>query len=147
MAEAVRLVAGSRRLDAEAAADAPTEEEVADERLAPDEDLVREDVPGARLEPAGGEEALEPLAVLRANVDVILEDDSLAVERERPERRVGLECVEDAVDDGAESQPKDLERDVPLPVPVGVRNDEVADPPSLSGSLPAAACGRARARR
>src|SRR5581483_1987852 len=127
MPEAVRLVAGARRLDAETAADAAAEKEVADERLAADEDLVREDVPRARLEPSGGEERAQAPRILRADVHVVLEHDRLAVERERAERRVGLERVEHGVDDGAESQPEHLERHVPLAVPVRVGNDEEAD--------------------
>ena len=44
VAEAVGHVAGAARLDPEAPADAPAEQEVADERLAADEDLVGQDV-------------------------------------------------------------------------------------------------------
>ena len=50
--KAVRQVAGAARLDAEAAADTPSEQKVADERLAADEDLVGEDVRRADLEPS-----------------------------------------------------------------------------------------------
>ena len=49
----------------------------------------------------------------------VFADDSK--ELEVPERELRLE---DAVDDCAEAEVKDLERDVPLPVPVGVRDDE-----------------------
>jgi hypothetical protein len=131
--EAVRLVACDGGLDAEAAADPPAEEEVPHERLTPDEDLVRQHIPRAGLEPPRREQRTQAVDVVRSHVGVVLEDDTLAVERERAEGLVALERVEDAVDDGAEAQPEDLERDVPLPVPVGVRNDEVADAPSLSG--------------
>ena len=124
MPEAVRLVAGARRLDPEAAADAAPEQEIAHERLAADEDLVRQHVPRACLQPAGGEKRAQAALVVGTDVRIVLEHHRLAVERERAERLVRFERVEDAVDDGAEAEAEDLERDVPLPVPVGVRNDE-----------------------
>ncbi len=127
MAEAVGEVAGAARLDPEAAADAPAEEEIADERLAAHEDLVGKDVRGAGLQPAGLEQSAQPPLVLRPDVDVVLEHDRLAVEGERRERRVPLERLEDIVDRRAEPQPEDLERQVPLAVPVRVRDDEEAE--------------------
>src|SRR5439155_6529503 len=68
-----------------------------------------------------------PPLVLRSYLDVVLEHDRLTVERERRERRVALERVENAVDDRPEPQPEHLERDVPLAVPVGVGDDEVTE--------------------
>ena len=64
VAEAVGHVARAARLDPEAAADAPAEEKIADERLGADEDLVGQDVRGTDLEPAGGEQRAQPLLVL-----------------------------------------------------------------------------------
>ena len=125
VAEAVGEVAGAARLDPEAPADAAAEQEVADERLASHEDLVRQDVRRAGLEPAGVEQRLQPSRVLRPHLDVVLEHDRLPVERERREGRVAFERVQDAVDDRAETQPEDLERQVPLAIPVRVRDDEV----------------------
>ena len=135
VAEAVGHVAGAARLDAEAAADSPAEQEVPDERLAPDEDLVRQDVRRPGLETSCREQRPQPRLVLRPNVDVVLEHDRLAVERERRERGVALERVEDTVDDRAEPQPEDLERDVPLAIPVGVGDDEEAEIRRLHGQL------------
>ena len=65
MAEAVRLVAGVARLDAEAAADAAPEQEVADERLAADEDLVRQDVPLAVPVRVGNDEEVDGSSLSR----------------------------------------------------------------------------------
>ena len=48
--EAVGEIAGAARLDFEPAADAPSQQEVSDERLAADEDLVRQHVRWADLE-------------------------------------------------------------------------------------------------
>src|SRR6185437_12500604 len=53
------------------------------------------------------------------------EHDRLPVERERRERGVAFERVQDAVDDRAETKPEDLEGEVPLAIPVRVRDDEI----------------------
>ena len=126
VAEAVGEVAGAARLDPEAPADAAAEQEVADERLAADEDLVGQDVRRADLEAPVVEQRLQASLVLRPHLEVVLEHDRLPVERERRERGVAFERVEDAVDDRAETQPEDLEGEVPLAIPVRVRDDEVA---------------------
>src|SRR5436305_37332 len=60
MAEAVGQVGDAARLDAEAATDAPSEQEVADERLAADEDLVGQDVRRPRLEPSRRQQRAQP---------------------------------------------------------------------------------------
>ena len=125
MAEAVGEIARAARLDAETAADPPAEQEVADERLAADQDLVGQDVGRADLEAPGLEQRPQATLVLRPHVDVVLEHDRLPVERERGEGGVAFERVQDTVDDGAEPQPERLEGQVPLPVPVRVRDDEV----------------------
>ena len=65
--------------------------------------------------------------MLWPHVDVVLEHDRLPVERERREGRVALERVQDAVDDRAETQPEELEGQVPLAIPVRVWDDEVAE--------------------
>src|SRR5919201_2683729 len=104
MAEAVGLVSRRRRLDAEPAADVPAEQQVAYERLAADEQLVGEHVPWPCLEPSGREQRAQALLVLRAELDVVLQDDRLAVERERAERLVALEHVENSVDHCPEAE-------------------------------------------
>jgi hypothetical protein len=109
------------------AAHAPAEQQVPDERLSADEQLIRQDVPRPGLEASRGEEHAQTRRMLRANVEVVLEHDCLAVERERGERTVALQNVEDAVDDRTEAQPELLERQVPLAVPVRVRDDEIAE--------------------
>ena len=141
VAEAVGEVAGAARLDPEASADAAAEQEVADERLAPDEDLVGQDVRRAGLEAACVEQRLQPSLVLRPHLDVVLEHDRLPVERERREGRVAFERVQDAVDDRAETQPEELEGQVPLAIPVRVRDDEVAESRDTAAATAGAYCG------
>ena len=51
----------------------------------------------------------------------------IPVERERPDRGVRFEDVEHAVDDRSEAEPELLEREIPLAVPVRVRDDEIAE--------------------
>src|SRR5690348_3285730 len=127
MPEAVGEVAGAARLKPETPADTSSEEEIADERLAADEDLVRQHVGRADLETPGREQLVQTSRVLRSHLDVVLEHDRLSVEREGGERGVALEGVEDAVDHRPETQTELLEREIPLAVPVRVRHDEVVE--------------------
>ena len=127
VAEAVGKVAGAARFDPEAPADPAAEQEVADERLAADEDLVGQDVRGADLEAPGLQQRSQAILVLRPHLDVVLEHDGLSVEREGREGAIALERVQDAVDDRTQAQPELLEGQVPLAVPVGVRDDEEAE--------------------
>ena len=97
--------------------------EVADDRLAGDEELVHEDVPGPHGEPAGGREAAEALLGLGPDREVVVDHRHLPVEQEVGVRRVGLEPGEQVVEQVDQPQPEGLERRVPLAIPVGVRND------------------------
>src|ERR1700733_13884910 len=126
MPEAVGQVADGRRWYAEPLAYDPAEQQVAHERLAAHEQLVGEHVAWADLESAAREQRAQPSLVLGSHLDVVLEHDRLAVERERGEGRILLEHLEDLVDHGAESELELLEREVPLAVPVRVGNDEAA---------------------
>ena len=101
--EAVGRVAGPGRLPAEAAADAPPEQKVANEALATNEQLVGKHIPGPDLEPARSEQRAQPCLVVGSHVDVVLEHDRLPVEREREERRIPFEHVEHLVERLAES--------------------------------------------
>src|SRR5256714_5409313 len=105
VAETVGEVAGAAGLDAEAAADAAAEQEIADERLPADEDLVGQDVRRPDLEAPGLEQRLQASLVLRPHLDVVLEHDRLTVERERGERRVAFERVHNTVYNRSEAKP------------------------------------------
>jgi hypothetical protein len=66
--------------------------------------------------------ATEALLLLGPDLEVVVHGGELTVEGER---EVGLrfEHVEDAVDEVDELHPERLEGPIPLPVPVGVRNE------------------------
>ena len=99
--------------------------EVPDERLAGDEELVHQDPPGTDGKPPCRDEARDALLVLRPDLEVVVHGRRLAVEREA-HPRVGLHLVEQAIDQLDQAQAERLEREVPLAVPVRVR-DQVDD--------------------
>ena len=122
VAERVGDVADAHRL-AEAPADLPAEQHVADRRLAADEELVGQDVPGADLDAPRLDEAAEVRLALGPDLEVILEDDGLAVEHEEPVVRIGVHQRDQPVDEPDQLPAELLERPVPLAVPVSVRDD------------------------
>src|SRR5712691_300170 len=124
MTEAVGQVARARGLRTEAPADGAAEEQIANERLAAHEELVREDVARADDEPAGRQQRAQSRFLLRPQLEVVLQHDRLAVERERAEAVVPFECCEHLVDERRELEAEVLERQVPLPIPVRVRDDK-----------------------
>jgi hypothetical protein len=97
--------------------------QVADQRLAADQELVGERVPGADLDLSGLNGAVNALAVLGADRQVVLDNDRLAVEEE-PEGRVGLGQGQQVIPQIDQPGPEPLEWRVPLAVPVRVGNDE-----------------------
>ena len=103
----------------------PAELQVADHRLARDEELVHEDLPRPDRQAALGDEPADERLGFRADLEVVVDRRALAVERE-PEPAVRLHPLEQLVDEVDEAQPERLERLVPLAVPVGVR-DQVDD--------------------
>jgi len=96
--------------------------QVPEDRLARDEELVDERLPRPDRHPALFDQAPDALLVLRAHLQVVVDRRELPVERE-DEVRLRLQQVEHAVDEPDELQPKALEGEVPLPVPVGVRDE------------------------
>ena len=121
VAEHVRQVADPHRAAELVSASEPVFE-VADDRLARDEELVDEREPRADYQAALIDERSDPQCCLRPDLEVVVDDAELAVEGEDVPRVV-LEQVEQAVDEPDELQPKALEGEVPLPVPVGVRDE------------------------
>ena len=110
----------------EARTGADPELEVADDRLARDQELVHEDVPGSDAEPPGGREPPQPVLVFGADLEVVVDDGQLAVEQEPRVRGVALEEVQQLVHHPHEAHAEGLERLVPLTVPVGVGHDGYA---------------------
>ena len=96
-------------------------------RFAADQEFVGQDVPGTDQDPAGLNLAREALAVVRADLQVVLEDDGLAVQMEGDVvsvfRTVALEDAEELVHGAHEAHPEVLEGEIPLAVPMRVRDD------------------------
>ena len=115
--------------------------EVADDRLAGDEELVHEDIPGPHGEPAVRCEVTEATLGLGPDREVVVDHGHLPIEQEVGIGRVGLEPGEEVVEHLHQPQPERLERRVPLAIPVGVRDDRHASrhavtvPTSSSPSL------------
>ena len=86
---------------------------------------------GPDLHAPGGDEAGQPCLGLGPHLEVVVDHDRLAVEQEALVGRVGLQEVEQVVDEVDELDPVGLERRVPLPVPVRVGDD----PHLLTGDL------------
>jgi len=108
---------------AEALRDAVAEQQVAHQRLAADEEFVGQHVPRAHAQPALADELCQRLPRVRPDLQVVVEHDGLAVEVEVGEARVTLQQREQPVHEANEPHPEVLERLIPLPVPVGVRDD------------------------
>jgi hypothetical protein len=70
------------------------------------------------------DQAGQPFPVFGPNLEVVLEDDVLAVEHEAPELRVLLERFQQPVDGVDEAEAEVLEGRPPLAVPVRVVVDD-----------------------
>src|SRR5712692_8690274 len=108
--------------------------------VARDEQVVREHVPRTDEKALGPDQRFDPRPILRALLEMVFDCDRLSVERERAERRLALEQVEQPGDHRYEPRAIALEALLPLAIPVRMRNDE--DAPAH-----AAAHERDRARR
>ena len=124
MAEHVRQVAHTHR-PAQRLRPGPPELEVPDDGLARDEELVHQDLPRPDRETVLGDQPPDQGFGLGPDLEVVVDRGGLAVEREAPPL-VGRHPLEQLVDQLDEAQPEHLERLVPLPVPMGVR-DQVDD--------------------
>ena len=124
----------------------PAELEVPDDRLARDEELVQQDLPRPDRQAPLGDQAPDQRFRAGTHLEVVVDGRSLAVEREA-EPRIALHPLEELVDQLDEAHPEDLERLVPLAIPVGV-GDEVDDRAARSsrglGLRPAGRSARAR---
>ena len=98
--------------------------QVADQGLARHQPLVGQHEPGPDQQAAVAHQLRDALARARTHLEVVREHDRLTVEREVSEAGVALEQVEDAVEQVHEANPERLVRQVPLAVPVRVRNED-----------------------
>ena len=124
MAEGVRRIQ-----DVEAAAPplgvGPSRQQVANQRFAGGNQLIGQDVPGSHLEPAVGDECAGAGFLVRANRQVILQQDGLSVEHEAPEAGLALHPGDEVVECGDQAAHELGAREVPLPIPVRVGNQVV----------------------
>jgi hypothetical protein len=120
--EHVRQVADRHR-PAELLGAPPAHLQVADDALPTHQEFVHQDLPGSDRQPPLADEALDPRARLRPNLQVVVDRRQLPVQGEG-EVRLALEHLQDAIDELDELHAERLEGPVPLPVPVGVRDQE-----------------------
>jgi hypothetical protein len=130
VAEAVGEVPDVGRRGAVPRAHGPAVEQVAHERLAAHQELVRQHVARARLHAAAREQGAQALLHVGPDLEVVLEQDGLAVEREA-ELGTGLHGLDQLVHDLGQPDAEVLERQVPLAVPVRVGHDPEAPAPGI----------------
>ena len=110
-------------------------EQVPDDRLGAHEELVGEHGPGPDQEAAGGDVSDDLPPALGADREVVVEDDRLAVEREVTEVGVALEHAQKEIHQVDQLDAHRLKGEIPLPVPVGVRDDVNGDHPTSRPGL------------
>ncbi len=98
-------------------------EQVADERFAAHQELVGHHVPGADQDAAVLDRLAQPRFLFRPDLEVVLEHDGLAVEMEMLVVGIGIEQIEQPIDERDEPEPELLVRQIPLAIPVGVGDD------------------------
>ena len=120
MAEHVRQVADGHGAAELLSAPLPVLE-VADDRLARDEELVHQHLPRPDRQSSLLDQPPDALRRLGPHLEVVVQRRELAVQGEAV-ALVGLHRVEERIDEPDQLQAEPLEREVPLPVPVGVGN-------------------------
>src|SRR5215207_2586911 len=119
MTEGVGRIEDRWRLRVEPPNRAAPREQISDQRLAARNELVSEDVPWARLEHAVAECDAKHLRAIGTHLGVVVEDDRLPVEQ-KGARVIALEQL---VDEGGKALPEPAGGEIPLAVPVRVRDD------------------------
>src|SRR3954452_12795923 len=96
-------------------------EEISNQRFSRGDELVGENVPGTYLKPLGAHQLHDGGFSVRPHREIVLEENGLSVEQKG---RAGLrgKLVEEIIESGNQAGKKDGLREVPLPVPVGVRD-------------------------
>ena len=112
----------------------PAEQKIANERLPGRDEFVREDIPRPDLQPAVAHEPRDARTLLRTDPEVVLEQHGLTVEEEAAKIGRGVEAVEQIVEGGNEPGHECGAGKIPLPVPVGVRDEMDGEPGHRIGS-------------
>src|SRR5665811_1286791 len=100
----------------------PAEAQVADDRLPGDEELVQQNLPRSNCQAATRHQAPDSRLSLWTDVQVVVDRRELAVEG-TAKPLVRLELIEHPVHHLDQAHAEDLEREIPLAVPVGVRDE------------------------
>src|SRR3954447_20875980 len=98
-----------------------SQQQVSDQRLAGRNQLIRQHVPGSHLKPARAHQVTDSLLLVGTYPEIVLQEDRLAVEQECG---VGLrfEALNQVIEGRNEPRQKDALREIPFPVPVGMRD-------------------------
>jgi hypothetical protein len=102
--------------------DRVSHEQVPDRRFPADEELVRQHVPGSERQGAAAHQRRDSPGGLGTYLQVVLQDHGLSVQQEVLERLIVLEGVKHLIDDLHQADPEPVVREIPLPVPVSVRD-------------------------
>src|SRR5512137_129741 len=94
-------------------------EQVAQSRFRADQELIRQDVPGTNDQSPAADIATNPLFILRAHGEVVIQDNRLPVEHEMFKIQVVIQEVKHAIDQVDKAKAKFLECPVPFTIPVG----------------------------
>ena len=105
------------------------EQQVAHQRFARGDELIGEHVPRTDLQAPRLDEGPDLGLLLRARAQVVGDEYGLAIEQEAAVARVRLQPLEQVIQRGDEPRLKRGARQIPLAVPVGVR-DEMKDEPA-----------------
>jgi len=114
--------AGAGGLAAQRAGHLPSQPQVAHQRFTRDQELVRHGIPGPDDEPALAGALHDLLAALGAHLQVILQQDGLAVRLEGTFQLAGVPALQDAVHELDQAVTELLKGLVPLTVPVGAEH-------------------------
>ena len=125
LAEGVGQVADSHR-PAERLRRPMAPQQVTHQRLAGGQELVRDDVPGPDGQPPLPRQALDRLAPVGAHLQVVLDEEGVAVQQEVAVVRVALQDLQQQVEEADQAGAVALVGQVPLAVPVRVGDEDEA---------------------
>jgi hypothetical protein len=98
-----------------------TGEEITYEGFARRDQLVREHVPGADLERASADQLRDPRLLVGTDPEIVLKENSLTIEQ-KGDIWLGFKPGDEIIQGWDKSRQEDALREVPFPVPVGMRD-------------------------